>query len=126
MTRMMLDPDVFPVNYIKSKIVEWTKKRINCLLIMAETYKKDQSKFDRILEITQKFLDELGQDTYQGLAKQLSDMKLVSAQKIQDPVRKARVYIELYKKLPQNSKQKFADEEIPHFLKNAEYFMKYY
>ena len=52
MTRKQLDPDVFPVNYLKSKIVEWTKKRINCLLMMAETYKKDQSKFDRILEIT--------------------------------------------------------------------------
>lgn len=52
MTRQTLDRDVFSVNYIKSQIVDWTKNRVKTLLQMAEMYKNDQSKYDRILDHT--------------------------------------------------------------------------
>jgi hypothetical protein len=49
MTRQNVDKDVFPVNQIKSQIIEWRKKRFELVLSVADTYKNDKEKLNEIL-----------------------------------------------------------------------------
>lgn len=64
MTRERIDDDVYPVKYIRSEIIDWTKHRINTLLMLAEANKDDYKKLDRVLSRARLYLDHIGEQVY--------------------------------------------------------------
>lgn len=64
LTREIIDYDVFPVKYIRSQIIDWTKHRINTLLMLAEANKDDYKKLDRVLSRASLYLNHIGEEIY--------------------------------------------------------------
>lgn len=63
-TNQKLKPKAFPLNCLKSEIVEFTKQRFNTSISIAKQFKDQPEKFNRAIDAAETFLKDLGEDTY--------------------------------------------------------------
>lgn len=69
MTRQQLKRDVYPLNFLKSELRDWLLDRFKKILIIAEKYRDQKEKFEKVCDMAEKALNELGEDTYKNEAK---------------------------------------------------------
>jgi hypothetical protein len=68
-TNTDLKNKAYPLNCLRAEIVDFTKKRFDTALTISKTYKNDPEKFQKATEAAEKFLLDLGEETYSYQAK---------------------------------------------------------
>lgn len=72
MTRKRLSKKVYPLSFLKGHLRDWLINRFKNILLIAEEYKDQPEKFDRICELADLALKNLGEkkDLYKNEANQ--------------------------------------------------------
>lgn len=64
LTTLQLKPKVFPVNILKTKIIDWTKNRFKLALNLAKTYKNNYELALKATDFAKILLLDLGENVY--------------------------------------------------------------
>jgi len=77
-TRQKLDPKVYPLAILKSKITSRSIARLNQLIFIANSFKNDEEKFNAALEQAENILKVVKEDVYKAEASKIAKLMINS------------------------------------------------
>ena len=118
-TRQFLKDDVFPLSYLKGKLTSWKIQKFNKLIDIAQLYSDDQEKFEKVSQMAEVALTNLGEEVYTTEANKLANL-LLTSKFLEKPLDFAKCYKRVYNTLDQHEKGKLRQNEIQSMKLNAQ------
>lgn len=119
MTKIKLESKVYPLSNLKGKLTDWLIDRFKKTLFIAEQYRDQKDKFERVCDIAEAALFNLGEDTYKNEAANYANL-LMNSPYLDEPSQFAKCYIRVCKTKSQENKDKFFDNEINQLKEKAQ------
>ena len=86
-------------------------KRFNLILEIAEKYKDDQSKFERVCDVAENFLSLFGEQVYQTEAAKFAQL-ILQSKFLSDPEKIGVAYKRVAKTMNQEELKSFFENEV--------------
>lgn len=67
---------MYPLSFLKGQLKSWLLDRFNKILYIAEQYKDQKDKFERVCDLAENALSNLGDSVYQNEAKRFANLLL--------------------------------------------------
>ena len=96
MTRKNVESAVYPLSYLKGQLRSWLLDRFNKIMFIAEQYKDQKEKFERVCDLAEKALSNLGEDVYKNEANKFANL-LLSSPYLDQPCKFSKAYIRVMK-----------------------------
>lgn len=74
MTRTDLKSEVYPLTFLKGKIIDWRLKRFESALTLAQHYESKPDQFEKVCEFANRIMEEMDDGLYSSQAARLAKL----------------------------------------------------
>lgn len=110
-TRQKLEPKVYPLASLKSKLTSKKIARLNELIFVATTFKNEEEKFNAAIEKAESILNVVKEDIYKAEASKLSKL-MISSPYLKSPDDHAKCFVRIIKTLHGDGRASFVKTQI--------------
>lgn len=111
MTRQNIEQKVYPLSFLKGQLRNWLLGRFNKIVQIAREYKDDKDKFEKVCDLAEQSLNNLGEDVYKNEAKTFADL-ILSSPHLDNPDKFAKAYVRVLRNSQKEERNKFFVNEV--------------